>query len=153
MNIKFTLNKETVEAQVSPEMTLLELLRREFKLTAVKEGCGKGECGACTVYFNGKPINSCLMLAGTLSEGDIVETVEGLNADPLMNKIQQAYVEEGAVQCGFCIPGMTISTHYLLAKNPKPSLQEIKQGLAGNICRCTGYRKIEEAVKAASKNL
>ncbi|MBU1109590.1 MAG: (2Fe-2S)-binding protein [Candidatus Riflebacteria bacterium] len=150
MKISFSLNGNAVETEVSPELTVLEMLRRNFRLTAAKEGCGKGECGACTVMLNEQPINSCIKLAATLNKADSLVSVEGLNEDKLMKNIQDAYVEEGAVQCGFCIPGMTITSHYLLKNNPNPDAHAIKQALSGNICRCTGYRKIEAAVKKAA---
>ncbi|OGK09092.1 MAG: (2Fe-2S)-binding protein [Candidatus Riflebacteria bacterium GWC2_50_8] len=150
MKISFKLNGNQVETEVLPELTVLEMLRRNFRLTAAKEGCGKGECGACTVMLNDKPINSCLKLAATLNSSDQVISVEGFNEDKLMNNIQQAFVEEGAVQCGFCIPGMTMASYHLLQHNPKPDEHAIKQALSGNICRCTGYRKIEAAVKKAA---
>lgn len=151
ISIQFNLNGHDVKTEVLPGMTVLEMIRRNFKLTATKEGCGKGECGACSILFNGLPINSCLKLAATLTPSDKIVTVEGLADDELMQRIQKAYVDEGAVQCGFCIPGMTISTYSLLKKNPKPSMDEIKFALAGNICRCTGYRKIEAAVAKAAE--
>ena len=151
IEIEFNLNGEQVKTKILPAMTVLEMLRRNFKLTTAKEGCGRGECGACSVLFNGLPIDSCLKLAATLSENDSIITVEGLANDELMQRIQKAYVEEGAVQCGFCIPGMTISSYYLLKHNPNPSTDQIKRALAGNICRCTGYRKIEAAVAKASE--
>ena len=151
IEVQFNLNGQDVKTEVLPGMTLLEMIRRNFKLIAAKEGCGKGECGACTVLFNGQPINSCLKLAATLTPNDKVVTVEGLANDELMQRIQKAYVDEGAVQCGFCIPGMTISSYYLLKTNPKPTMDEIKFALAGNICRCTGYRKIEAAVAKAAE--
>ncbi len=151
ISISFKLNGETVSASVLPKMTVLEMLRREFRQNAIKEGCGKGECGACTVILNGETINSCLKLAATLRETDEIFTVEGLDKDPLMNKVQSAFVSEGAVQCGFCIPGMILSSYHLLKHNKKPTEHEIKQALSGNICRCTGYRKIEAAVKKASE--
>ncbi len=150
--VVFRLNGKRVEAGVSPHLSLLELLRRSFSLTAVKEGCGKGECGACTVLLNGLPVNSCLKLAATLRETDEVITLEGLEKDPLMKNVQQSFVEEGAVQCGFCIPGMVISSYALLKEPGRPTPHRIKEHLAGNICRCTGYRKIEKAVlKAADR--
>ncbi len=152
IKINFSLNGKPVEAEVLPELTLLELLRRNFRLTAAKEGCGKGECGACSVLLNNEPINSCLKLAASLTAEDCVVTVEGLENDKVMSAIQQAYVDEGAVQCGFCIPGMTMTSYYLLKNNPEPDAEEIKHALSGNICRCTGYRKIEAAVKQAAKN-
>lgn len=151
IEITFDLNGEKVKTEVLPGMTVLEMIRRNFKLTTTKEGCGKGECGACSILLNGLPINSCLKLAATLTEKDSIVTVEGLKNDKLMERIQKAYVDEGAVQCGFCIPGMTISSYYLLKTNPQPSMEEIKTALAGNICRCTGYRKIEAAIAKAAE--
>jgi aerobic-type carbon monoxide dehydrogenase small subunit (CoxS/CutS family) len=151
VKIVFNLNGKEVTAEVSPKLTLLELVRREFRLTAAKEGCGKGECGACSLLLNGEAINSCLKLAASLKKTDKVVTLEGLEDDSLMQKIQEAYVSEGAVQCGFCIPGMVISSYKLLQTNSTPTAHEIKQALSGNICRCTGYQKIEAAVKVASE--
>lgn len=150
LTLGFVLNGKKVTTEVLPELTVLEMIRRNFRLTAVKEGCGKGECGACTVLLNNEPINSCLKLAASLLPDDELITVEGLAKDQLMNSIQQAYVDEGAVQCGFCIPGMIMTSYHLLKNNPKPDAKEIKHALSGNICRCTGYRKIEAAVKKAS---
>ncbi len=151
VNISFTLNGKKVETSVSAEMTVLEMLRRNFRLTAAKEGCGKGECGACSVILNDQPINSCLKLAASLTCNDIILTVEGLEQDPLMKDVQQAFVDEGAVQCGFCIPGMALSSYHVLQNNPQPDQHAIKQALSGNICRCTGYMKIEAAVKKAAE--
>lgn len=148
----FILNGKRVETEISPAMTVLEMVRRNFRLTAAKEGCGKGECGACTVLLNGEPVNSCLKLAASLSENDNVVTVEGLENDELMQSVQSAFVSEGAVQCGFCIPGMAMTSFNLLKHNPDPTAHQIKQALSGNICRCTGYRKIEAAVSKASEN-
>jgi len=150
IKITFNLNGNNVETEVSSELTVLEMIRRNFRLTAAKEGCGKGECGACTVLLNGQPINSCLKLAASINPEDRIVTVEGLEKDHLMQAIQQAYVDEGAVQCGFCIPGMTMTSYNLLKNNPSPDEHDIKQALSGNICRCTGYRKIEAAVKKAA---
>lgn len=152
IKISFVLNGNRVEASVSPEMTLLELIRRDFRLTAAKEGCGKGECGACTVLMNNEPVNSCLKLAASLVESDEVVTIEGLDKDGLMQTVQQAFINEGAVQCGFCIPGMTMTSYHLLKTNSAPTEHDIKQALSGNICRCTGYRKIEAAVKKAAED-
>lgn len=151
IKISFNLNGNLVETEVTAQLTVLEMLRRNFRLTAAKEGCGKGECGACTVMLNDQPINSCLKLAASLKESDHLISVEGYNEDSLMKNIQQAYVEEGAVQCGFCIPGMTMTSYHLLKNNPAPDEHAIKQALSGNICRCTGYRKIEAAVKKAAE--
>lgn len=150
VKIKFTLNGKKVETEVSPELTVLEMVRRNFRLTAAKEGCGKGECGACSILLNERPVNSCLKLAASLVESDRIETIEGLENESLMKNIQQAFVDEGAVQCGFCIPGMVISSYYLLKNCDKPDQHAIKQALSGNICRCTGYMKIEAAVKKAA---
>jgi len=151
VKVTFSLNGRQVEAEVLPTMTVLEMIRRNFRLTAAKEGCGKGECGACTVLLNGEPVNSCLKLAASLTVSDQVVTVEGLEKDATMQAIQHAFVSEGAVQCGFCIPGMTMTSYKLLQSNPNPDEHQIKQALSGNICRCTGYRKIEAAVKKASE--
>ncbi|HNW10225.1 MAG TPA: (2Fe-2S)-binding protein [Candidatus Rifleibacterium sp.] len=151
VKVTFSLNGRQVEAEVLPTMTVLEMIRRNFRLTAAKEGCGKGECGACTVLLNGEPVNSCLKLAASLTASDQVVTVEGLEKDATMQAIQHAFVSEGAVQCGFCIPGMTMTSYKLLQSNPNPDEHQIKQALSGNICRCTGYRKIEAAVKKASE--
>ncbi|GAB4279414.1 MAG: (2Fe-2S)-binding protein [Candidatus Rifleibacteriota bacterium] len=152
IKVCFTLNGKVVQTEVSPELTVLEMLRRNFRLTAAKEGCGKGECGACTIILNKKPINSCLKLAASLTPEDTIETVEGLENDPLMKSIQEAFVTEGAVQCGFCIPGMVLSSYNLLKNVAKPDEHQIKQALSGNLCRCTGYTKIEAAVKKASES-
>lgn len=152
LKISFILNGVAVETEVLPELTVLEMIRRNFRLTAAKEGCGKGECGACTILLNDEPINSCLKLAASINPGDRIVTVEGLEKDKTMIGLQQAYVEEGAVQCGFCIPGMAMTSYHLLKNNKNPDEHAIKQALSGNICRCTGYRKIEAAVKKASAN-
>jgi len=149
VSISFILNGQKTEAEVTAALTVLEMLRRDFSLTAVKEGCGKGECGACTIILNGQPVTSCLKLAAQLKPTDEITTLEGLEKDPLLKNLQKAYVEEGAVQCGFCIPGMIVSSYVLLKKNHHPTEQDIKEALAGNICRCTGYSKILTAVKRA----
>ena len=130
-------------------MRLLDLLRNVFRLTGTKEGCGEGECGACTVIVNGKTVNSCLVLAGQ-AEGAEIITIEGLSVDGKPGKLQQAFIEAGAVQCGFCTPGMILSAKALLDENPKPSDEDIKVALSGNLCRCTGYAKIVDAVRAAA---
>ncbi|MBI3039902.1 (2Fe-2S)-binding protein [bacterium] len=148
--VQFKLNGRMVSSEVSPTMTMLDLLREKFFLTATKEGCGKGECGACTILLNGLPVNSCLQLAAALSPEDEVTSLEGLVFDPLLKKIQNSFVQEGAVQCGFCTPGMLVSSYAVLKSKKNPSDQDIKEGLAGNICRCTGYMKIMSAVKKAA---
>lgn len=150
MKIRFTLNGEQVEAEVNGKMRLLDLLRDEFFLTGAKEGCGEGECGACTVLLDGRAVNSCLVLAPQV-DGKEVLTVEGLSRDHTLHPIQRAFVEKGAVQCGFCTPGFIMSTYALLKENPNPSDEEIKTALEGNLCRCTGYVKILEAVHYAAQ--
>ncbi|MGM0600994.1 MAG: (2Fe-2S)-binding protein [Candidatus Rifleibacteriota bacterium] len=152
VKICFTLNNKKVEVEVSPGLTVLELLRRNFRLTAAKEGCGKGECGACTVLLNDEPVNCCLKLAASLNKDDKIETLEGLEKNELMQKVQGAFVSEGAVQCGFCIPGMVMSGYHLLKNVENPDEHLIKKALSGNICRCTGYKKIEAAVKKAAED-
>lgn len=151
VQVKCKVNGKMIDIQVPATRTLLEMVRRDLALTASKEGCGKGECGACTVFLNGEPVNSCLKIAATLLPTDEVVTLEGLAEDNLMRTVQQAYVDSGAVQCGFCIPGMAMSSYSLLRKTPRPNLEEIKEAHSGNICRCTGYRKIFDAVKKASE--
>jgi carbon-monoxide dehydrogenase small subunit len=147
----FTLNGDGVETEIESHWSLLQLLRDHLELTGTKEGCGKGECGACTVIVDGKAVNSCLYPAMEL-EGREVLTIEGLaDAEGNLHPIQKAFVEHGAVQCGFCTPGMLMSAKALLDEKPKPSEEEIRKGIAGNFCRCTGYIQIIEAIMAASK--
>ncbi len=152
IEISFTVNKKQYRLLVPPNMTLLDVLRDKLKLTGTKEGCGKGECGACTIIFNGRSANSCLILAPQADGAEII-TIEGVGTIDNMHPIQQAFVEEGAVQCGFCTPGMVMSSFYLLNRNPDPSEDEIREGLSGNLCRCTGYMKIIKAVERASKEI
>ncbi|MGQ9507968.1 MAG: (2Fe-2S)-binding protein [Thermodesulfobacteriota bacterium] len=148
--ISFILNGEPVEVEVEPNLTLLEVLREKLELTGTKEGCGMGECGACTVLLNGKAINSCIFPALEV-EGKKVTTIEGLmNAQGNLHPLQKAFIENGAIQCGFCTPGMILSAKALLDENPKPTEEEIRNTIAGNICRCTGYLQIIKAIKAAS---
>ncbi len=148
IKIKFKLNGKFVEMDVEPHKRALDFLRDDMGLTSVKEGCGEGECGACTILVDGRNVHSCLMLAVELN-GKEVWTLEGL-VEEGEGYISDAFVEEGAVQCGFCTPGFIISTKALLDKNPHPSEEEIKKALEGNICRCTGYVKIIKAVKKAA---
>jgi len=150
MKIRFTVNGNQVEEEVDGKMRLLDLLRDKLYLTSPKEGCGEGECGACTVLLDGRAVNSCLVLAPQV-DGKEVLTVEGLSRDGTLHPIQRAFVEKGAVQCGFCTPGFIMSTYALLKENPNPSDEEIKTALEGNLCRCTGYAKILEAVHYAAK--
>jgi carbon-monoxide dehydrogenase small subunit len=148
--LSFTLNGDRVEADIEAHWTLLQLLRDHLELTGTKEGCGKGECGACTVIVDGKAVNTCLY-PGMEVDGKEVLTIEGLaDAEGNLHLIQRAFMEHGAVQCGFCTPGMLMSAKALLDENPKPSEEEIRMAIAGNFCRCTGYIQIIEAIKAAS---
>ena len=148
MKIRFTVNGRKVEREVTADSRLLDLLRDDLHLTGTKEGCGEGECGACTVLIDGKAVNSCLVLAPQADGKDIL-TVEGLAKGDELHPIQRAFVEKGAVQCGFCTPGFIMSTYALLEENPNPSNEEILTALEGNLCRCTGYTKIIEAVHYA----
>lgn len=152
MKISITVNGEVRNPDVSSTTRLLDLLRDDLKLTGTKEGCGKGECGACTVIMNGELVTSCLVLAYQADGAEII-TIEGLGFEDKIDPIQEAYIETGAVQCGFCTPGFIISTKKLLEENPNPTDEEIRRGLSGNICRCTGYQKIIDAVKLASEKL
>ncbi|KKH60660.1 (2Fe-2S)-binding protein, partial [Methanosarcina mazei] len=131
-----------------PNKRLLDMLREDFKLTSVKEGCSEGECGACTVIVDGKAVTSCIVLAPQV-DGCSVITLEGLSKGGELDKLQQSFIDAGAVQCGFCTPGMILSAKALLMKNPNPAKEEIKKAMSGNICRCTGYKKIIEAVEIA----
>ena len=150
MEVKITINGNKKTLDIDPSMTLLEILRKKLLLTGTKEGCGKGECGSCTVIMNGKTVNSCLVL-GSQIDGAEITTIEGLSDGEKIHPIQKAFIEEGAVQCGFCIPGMIMSSKALLDENPDPSEEEIRKGISGNLCRCTGYTKIVAAVKKAAK--
>lgn len=150
--IKLKVNGYVHELMVKPHQTLLDVLRDNLQLTGTKEGCGLGECGACTVLMNGKPVNSCLILA-LEADGAEILTIEGLAQEGNLHPVQKAFVEKGAIQCGFCTPGMVMATVGLLNENPKPSQEEIRKGLIGNLCRCTGYIKIIEAVEEAAQEM
>lgn len=150
--VSFSVNGEVYEVEVEPWWTLLEVLREKLYLTGTKRGCDRGDCGACTVLINGIAKLSCLMLA-VEAQGKEILTVEGLAQDKELHPIQQAFVEQGAVQCGFCTPGMVLSAKALLDRNPTPSEEEVREGLSGNLCRCTGYTKIIEAVLVASETM
>jgi aerobic-type carbon monoxide dehydrogenase small subunit (CoxS/CutS family) len=150
--LHITVNGDEHHLLVDTRRTLLEVIRDEVGLTGTKNGCGAGECGACTVLLNGLPINSCLMLAQE-ADGQEVTTIEGLAAGGVLDPVQRAFVDHGAIQCGFCTPGMVLSAKALLDRNPDPTREEILQGLKGNLCRCTGYVKIIEAVEAARDSL
>jgi carbon-monoxide dehydrogenase small subunit len=146
--LHITVNGDEYHLLVDTHRTLLEVVRDQIGLTGTKNGCGAGECGACTVLVDGRPVNSCLMLA-VEADGREVLTIEGLARGDVLHPIQKAFVENGAIQCGFCTPGMVLSTKALLDRNPDPTREEILQGLRGNLCRCTGYVKIVKAVEAA----
>jgi aerobic-type carbon monoxide dehydrogenase small subunit (CoxS/CutS family) len=150
-NISFTLNGQPVTVRCPPAYTLLEVLREQLHVTGPKEDCAKGECGACTILMNGHPVCSCLVLISQAQGSEIV-TSEGLVREGKLNRVQEAFLEEGAVQCGHCIPGMIVSASALLMRNRKPSDEEIRIALSGNLCRCTGYTKMITAVKKAAKN-
>ncbi len=149
--IAYTLrvNDEDYEVFVEPSLTLLEVVRDELRLTGAKEGCGTGDCGACTMHLDGENVTSCLVLAADAQER-AVTTIEGLAVDGKLHPLQQAFIDHGALQCGFCIPGMILSGVALLERNPHPSRDEIRQGIAGNLCRCTGYTKIVDAIEAVA---
>ena len=152
MQITITVNGAKRELEVTPYTRLLDLLREDLGLTGVKEGCGKGECGACTVIMNGELTASCLVPAPQADQAEIV-TVEGLGTKDDLHPIQESFVEAGAVQCGYCIPGMVLASKRLLDEKPKPTEKEVRYGLSGNICRCTGYAKIIDAVMLAADKL
>jgi len=150
--IKITVNERDYELLVKPWATLLDVIRDDLGLTGTKEGCGEGECGACTVIVDGKAVNSCIMLA-TEANGKKVTTIEGLADGDKLHPVQEAFLEMGGMQCGFCTPGMILSTKILLDANKNPTDEEIRKGLEGNFCRCTGYTKIFESVKAAAQKM
>ncbi len=150
--IKITLNGKPTTLEVPQHRLLLDLLRDEIGLTGTKEGCGTGDCGACTVFLNGKPVNSCLVLSGEL-EGAEVVTIEGLKIGPELHPVQKAFIQDGGVQCGYCTSGMLMMSKALLDENPDPTEEEIRFALSGNLCRCTGYAKIVEAVQDAATEL
>ena len=152
MIITFTMNGKDYKMEVDPAMRALDFLRDVMKMKSVKEGCSEGECGACTIILNGNAVCSCLLYTGELDNKDIV-TSEGLGTPEKMHPIQEAYVEAGGVQCGFCTPGFVLSTKALLDKIPNPNEEEIKKALEGNLCRCTGYTKIIDSVKLAAKKI
>jgi aerobic carbon-monoxide dehydrogenase small subunit len=147
--INVTVNQKKYELAVDVSMTLADMIREELKLTGTKKGCGLGECGACTVLLDGKPVSSCLVLAVEAENREVV-TIEGMETEKGLHPIQQAFVEKGAIQCGFCTPGMVLSTKALLDENPHPDEQDIRRAISGNLCRCTGYQKIVEAVQSVS---
>ncbi|MFA7565581.1 MAG: (2Fe-2S)-binding protein [Alkalispirochaeta sp.] len=149
--VKFTINGDVYERSVSEHKTLLHFLREDIGLTGTKEGCGAGECGACTVIVNGKSVNSCLVLAAEI-DGASIETVEGEVVDGKLTIVQEKFDEHHAAQCGFCTPGMLMTTKDLLRRNPHPNREEVIDGIEGNFCRCTGYQQIIEAILDAADN-
>ena len=152
LDLEFSLNGEAVATETEPEETLLSVLRNRLKVFGVKKGCGEGECGSCTVLVDGRPMASCLLPA-MRAQGREVTTVEGLSRGDDLHPIQEAFLEAGAVQCGFCTPGMILSAKALLDRNHSPAEEEIREGMSGNICRCTGYVQIQEAVVLAAEKM
>ena len=146
--IELRINGENIRASVDGNQTLLEFLREQLDLTGVKRGCDQGDCGACTVLLDGQPVNSCLVLISEAA-GREITTIEGLSQDGRLHPLQQAFVDTNAVQCGFCTPGMILTAVALLNENPNPTPEEIRQYLRGNLCRCTGYNQIVQAIQAA----
>lgn len=149
--ITLTVNGSTRTLEVTDSQRLLDILREDLRLTGTKEGCGIGECGACTVILDGRAANACLVLACQL-DGAHVQTIEALERDQLLSRLQQAFLEHGAVQCGYCTPGMLMSAKALLDQIPNPSEEQIKTAIEGNLCRCTGYRQILTAVKSSANH-
>ena len=149
MPLRFNINNNEYEAELDPGMRLIDVIRDVLGLTGTKEGCGEGECGACTIIMDGKAVNSCLVLAGQSVDASIT-TIEGISREGELSRLQQAFVDAGAVQCGYCTPGMIMSAKALLDRNASPTEHEIKAAISGNLCRCTGYQKIVKAVKIAA---
>jgi len=152
LKIELTINGKKREVKTTTSTRLLDLIRDDLHLTGTKEGCGKGECGACTVIMNGELVVSCLVLA-LQADGAVITTIEGIGDDKCLDPVQEAFIETGAVQCGFCTPGMILAAKKLLEENPHPDEEEIKQGISGNLCRCTGYQKIIDAIKLVANRL
>ncbi len=149
IDVSFTVNGQKVKIKTRPNRRLVDVLREELGLTGTKEGCSIGECGACTVVMNGEAVHSCLILIPQADGAEIV-TVEGLANGKTLHPLQKNFLEHGAVQCGFCIPGMLMSSYALLQENPQPTEEDIKEGIAGNLCRCTGYKQIIKAIEATA---
>ncbi len=149
INLTLKINGEGYEIATNPNRTLLEILREDLLLTGTKESCGEGSCGACTILLDGLPVRSCLLLV-TEAEGKEITTIEGLSKGEKLNPVQESFIEHHAIQCGFCGPGMILTAYSLLNHNPHPTEEDIRFAISGNVCRCTGYAKIVEAVKAAS---
>jgi carbon-monoxide dehydrogenase small subunit len=151
MTINFIVNGQEYDLVIPVNRTLTQVLRENLRLTGTKQGCAVGDCGSCTVLLNGLPVNSCLVLA-VEADGQEITTIEGLAQDEQLHPIQQAFVEHGGIQCGFCTPGMLLTSKALLDKNPTPTEREIREAISGNLCRCTGYQKIVEAIASVGKN-
>ena len=149
--LRMKINGKAVEVAVKPTWTLLRVLREELRLTGTKKGCEQGDCGACTVIMDGKAVNACLILA-LQAQSKEIETIEGLGTPDHLHPLQERFIKNGAVQCGYCTPGMLMSGAALLDKNPKPNIDEIKRAISGNLCRCTGYIKIIKAIREVKKN-
>jgi carbon-monoxide dehydrogenase small subunit len=146
----FNLNGEMVELEVEPRKSLLQVIREDLALTGTKSGCNRGECGSCTVIMNGFPVNSCLILA-VEAEGSEILTIEGLSKNGELHALQKQFIEQGAIQCGFCTPGMIMTAKAILDRNPNPNEEEVRRGISGNFCRCTGYDKIVKSILAVVK--
>jgi carbon-monoxide dehydrogenase small subunit len=149
-NVCFTVNGTRYENRVESRRTLLQVLREDLRLTGTKKGCEKGECGACSVIINGKVVNSCLVLA-VEADGKDIQTIEGLRRGQTLHPLQNSFIEQGALQCGYCTPGMIMSAKALLDENPNPTEDEVKKAIEGNLCRCTGYVKIIKAIMAVAR--
>ena len=150
--LQLTVNGELRQVLVEPYYSLLDALRDDIRLTGTKKGCDEGDCGACTVFLNGKPVTSCMVLAHSVHDSEVT-TIEGLANLEELHPVQQAFVDYGGLQCGFCIPGLIMSATALLQENPNPTEEEVRFGIGGNLCRCTGYSKVVEAVLAAAVNM
>lgn len=150
MKLEFKVNGNNYSMEVEPNLRLVDILRDKLGLTGTKEGCGEGECGTCTVIMNNKAVHSCLVLASQANGKEII-TVEGLEKNGKLDKLQEEFIKHGAIQCGFCTPGMLMSAKALLMEKSNPTVEDIKVAIAGNLCRCTGYNKIVEAIKAAAE--
>jgi carbon-monoxide dehydrogenase small subunit len=148
--IQLSINRRNYVVEVEPNWTLLDMLRNELGILGTKRGCDKGDCGACTVLVNGRPVNACLCLA-VRANGKEILTVEGLETDKGLHPLQKAFMEKGAVQCGFCTPGMLMAAASLLDENPSPTEEEVRRAISGNLCRCTGYQHIVDAIRFAAE--
>jgi len=151
-NIRLTVNGESYTVAVEPRESLLDVLRDKLSLTGAKKGCNRGDCGACTIIMDGKTVNSCLVLAVEADDREVL-TIEGLANKGQLHPVQEAFIQYGAIQCGYCTPGMIMSAKALLDENPNPTEEEIKRAIGGNLCRCTGYVKIVDAIKKAAESI